>query len=150
MAFDDFDRERREQQAKKERLAADTPAELEALKGFISEFAARSVDGNQFVWTNNVMGDPMLRLKNVAATVSAREPRKKCEITFGRIVGLEYNTAMRTQSITWEITPDIVNDNFVWRINGDDGSSAAQLADAIATQLARFHVDYEESHRLAS
>jgi hypothetical protein len=146
MAFDDFDRERQEQQTKKERLASETPAELEILKGFISEFAARSVDGNKIVWTNAVTGDSMLRLKDVAATVSTRDP-KKCRVTFGRIPGATYVTDMRIESSTWEVTPDIVGDNFVWRINGDGGNSSAQLADAIAERLARFHVEYQEAYR---
>ena len=144
--------ERQEQQAKKERLASETPAELEVLKGFISEFAVRSVDGNQFVGANALTGDPIYApvFKDVAATVSMRDPPKSAGLRFGRIPGATYLSTCGIESITWEVTPDIVNDNFVWRINGDGGNSPAAVGRCDCGTTRGFHVDYEESYRQVS
>jgi hypothetical protein len=158
MAFDDFARQREEERQKRERIANDIRSEWEILKGFVSEFALdnRSIDEHRFAWTTDLAGHPLLVLNFVSAMLYSGGrvgDQQDYRIIFSRKPagsGEAYVDDSPLAPNTWQLTADIVNDNFVWCVNKDGGRPSAQLADAIAERLARYHIEYEQAYGRAS
>ena len=156
MAFDDFAR-RRDERQKRERLANEIRSEWEILKGFVSQFALdpRSIEGHTFGWIPDLSGRPLLVLNFVSAMLCGGErvgAQPDYQIFSRKPAGSgeAYPDDSPAPPNTWQLTADIVNDSFVWCVNKDGGRSSAQLADAIAERLARYHVEYEEAYGRAS
>jgi hypothetical protein len=158
MAFDDFARRRDEERQRRERLANEIRSEWEILKGFVSQFALdrRSIEGHTFAWVPDLSGRPLLVLNFVSAMLCGGEregAQPDYQIIFSRKPagsGEAYPDDSPVPPNTWQLTADIVNDGFVWCVNKDGGRSSAELADAIAERLARYHVEYEEAYGRAS
>jgi hypothetical protein len=158
MAFDDFARRRNEEQRKRERLANEIGSEWEILKGFVSQFALdrRSIEGYTFAWVPDLSGRPLLVLNFVSAMLFGGERvgvPSDFRIVFSRKPAGSseaYPDDSPVPPKTWQLTADIVNDNFVWRVNNDGGRSSTEIADAIAEELARYHIAYEQAYGRAS
>ena len=158
MAFDDFSRRRDEERQKRERIAKEIKSEWEILKGFVSQFALdeKSLDDHKFAWVADLSGRPLLVLNSVSAMLCGGERLgvpPDYSIIFSRKPagsGEVYVDDSPVSPNTWELKADIVNDNFVWCINNDRGSTTAALADAIAERLARYHIEYEQAYGRAS
>lgn len=158
MAFDDFARRRDEERQKRGRLESEIRSEWEILKGFVSQFAldGRTIEGHTFAWVSDLSGRPLLVLNFVSAMLCGGErvgTPTDHQIMFSRKPagsGEAYPDDSPVPPNTWQLTADIVNDNFVWCINKDGGRSSAELADAIAERLAQYHIEYEEAYGRAS
>jgi hypothetical protein len=158
MAFDDFARRRDEERQRRERLANEIRSEWEILKGFVSQFALdrRSIEGHTFAWVPDLSGRPLLVLNFVSAMLCGGErvvAQPDYQIIFSRKPagsGEAYPDDSPVPPNTWQLMAEIVNDGFVWCVNKDGGRSSAELADAIAERLARYHVEYEEAYGRAS
>lgn len=158
MAFDEFARRRQEEQRKRERVANEIRSEWEILKGFVSQFALdrRSIEGHTFAWVPDLSGRPLLVLNFVSAMLCGDErvgAPLDYRIIFSRKPagsGEAYPDDSPVPAKTWQLTGDIVNDNFAWCVNNDGGRSSADIADAIAETLARYHIEYELAYGRAS
>lgn len=139
-------------------LANEIKSEWEILKGFVSQFALdnRSIDGYRFTWTTDLAGHSLLVLNFVSGMLYGGERvggQQDYRVVFSRKPagsGEAYPDDSPLPPNTWQLTADIVSDNFVWCVNKDRGRSSSELADAIAERLSRYHVEYEQAYGRAS
>ncbi len=156
-SFDDFAQKHAADKDDRARLTAETKAEYEILKGFISQFAVdgKGLGNQNFNWRNTLTGRPMLVLGNVAAVL----------LTDGERGGIPQNIRVRftrkpagsmqayaddsspLADATWSLEPEIFKGNFVWFVFERAGRyTAANLAEEIAKKLAQYHVEYEHAY----
>jgi hypothetical protein len=158
--FDDFSRKRDEERRKQERLVKETKPEWEVLKGLVSQFAldGKGIDGYKFKSVPDLSGRPLLVLNSVSAVLFDRGDRsgvpQDCRVRFSRKPvgsGEDYVDDSPLAAKTWSLQPDILDDEFVWLVNGQGNRvSSVELAEEIAKELARFHIEYEKSYGRAS
>ena len=163
MGFDDFARRRDEDKHKRDRLANEIGSEWEILKGFVQQFALdrKSFDGHTFEWGSDLTGLPLLVLNFVSATLY--EAQRAGTLPEYRVIfsrkpagpGRIYPDDSPLPKKTWHLKADIARDGqFVWLVDeeerGGPKRSSAKLADAIAEELARYHIEYDRAYGRAS
>ena len=138
------------QQRNQRRLASETKKEWERLKILVSQFTAhnKGIGTNRFTCAKSISGEPCLTLGNVTAAFSSRGEHngipQNCKILFTRkerTLVLDSHLAAQT----WSLQPEIVRNDFVWRIR-ELGKvfSPGLLVEEIATQLTRHQLNYQK------
>ena len=157
--FDAFSRKRDEERRNQERLAKETKPEWEVLKGLVYQFAldGKGIDGRKFEWVPDLSGRGLLALSFVSAVLFDGGERngvpQDCRVRFSRKPagsGEDYVDDSPLAPRTWSLEPDILDDEFVWFVERGRRLSSAELAEEIAKELARFHIEYEKSYGRAS
>lgn len=75
-SFDDFAKNYEQKKAIQQRVVAEGATEWNTLKGFLAQLhtEGKTFDGHHFEWHPN-LGDPLLTLSDVAASLIATGPR---------------------------------------------------------------------------
>ena len=153
--FDDFARKHASDKENRVRLAKETKAEWEILKGLVSQFAldGKGIGSRNFEWVKTLSGRPMLVLGNVAAVLTDDGDKggvpQNIQVRFTRKPagsGQVYIDNSPLDEKAWDLEPEVVKDEFVWFVLARAGRySAAALAEEIAKKLAQYHIEYEKA-----
>ena len=150
----DHDFVRRQEQQRSQLMLTKTKPEWHVLKRLVSQFALdnQGIGKNRFKWSKSMTGQPRLSLGSVAATFLDRGERdgvpQHCKVLFSCEDPFGTQTPLTTQ--TWSLIPDMMSGQFGWTVRevGKQFSSAL-LADEIATELTRYHINYEKQTQKA-
>jgi hypothetical protein len=154
-SFDEFKKKRDQGKSDAESLAKYTGAEWDILKGFVSDFAGKDVDGHIFEWFAQPYAEMLVLNYASASLLSSRRSLMGIAPKFTvhidrrppgpRQVRVEDRSPIPPK--TWTLEPRVEHDEFHWTVleTGWKGSSLA-LADEVAKAVVAYYDEYKKKY----
>jgi hypothetical protein len=152
--FAEFSAKLKVERKNDERIKTQSSPEWERVRGAVAGLhGIEGLDGHSFQWMDNTA---YLTLEDVCVHVPGGRQQTSYTVSFSQQPALPGHAYVEESPIaaeTWNFTPLIDNDKFVWEIKDESGKRMAlpglkadEVADEVAKGLVQYFIKYEAAY----